>query len=477
MAAAAKTVAKVAAKSAVKKAGGKAAKYLGVVGRKDMSTADPDDLVIVDTPGHPLYQPARNIKPLEEWMVLSIMANGVIQAIKVVRGPMVKGRWTLEVVYGRQRVRHAREANKRLRAAGLPTIMIEVIIIDRSPEQLRMMVEIENTHRTDYTPYELATTAAESLARGASEEAVCNRSFKGDKVLMRRHLDLLRCCPEVQRAVIDGDLNFKAIDSLVKLSLEEQAAEVSKLQAAGLSGPREVRARLIEDHPDMAPANPADEEGEDGEGEEEAPKVKPVRARNAAEIAARLAEMNPFGIDAWAAKHEIEIHGETAMERLKSALIQSIPVQYRSEVESLLISEIRTARIEELKWALRDDDALVTATEHDLGGWAKPRDTKAERAAESAAKKEAEKAEKAAAKERAKADKAAEREAAKQQAKADKIAARAAAKQAAKDAKEAEKARVQAEKEAAAAKRAPTVAPKVPARKGAQGRGKGRGRK
>ena len=282
MAAAAKTVAKVAAKSAVKKAGGKAAKYLGVVGRKDMSTADPDDLVIVDTPGHPLYQPARNIKPLEEWMVLSIMANGVIQAIKVVRGPMVKGRWTLEVVYGRQRVRHAREANKRLRAAGLPTIMIEVIIIDRSPEQLRMMVEIENTHRTDYTPYELATTAAESLARGASEEAVCNRSFKGDKVLMRRHLDILRCCPEVQRAVIDGDLNFKAIDSLVKLSLEEQAAEVSKLQAAGLSGPREVRARLIEDHPDMAPANPADEEGEDGEGEEEAPKVKPATVESLA---------------------------------------------------------------------------------------------------------------------------------------------------------------------------------------------------
>lgn len=478
MAAAAKTVAKVAAKSAVKKAGGKAAKYLGVVGRKDMSTADPDDLVIVDTPGHPLYQPARNIKPLEEWMVLSIMANGVIQAIKVVRGPMVKGRWTLEVVYGRQRVRHAREANKRLRAAGLPTIMIEVIIIDRSPEQLRMMVEIENTHRTDYTPYELATTAAESLARGASEEAVCNRSFKGDKVLMRRHLDLLRCCPEVQRAVIDGDLNFKAIDSLVKLSLEEQAAEVSKLQAAGLSGPREVRARLIEDHPDMAPANPADEEGEDGEGEEEAPKVKPVRARNAAEIAARLAEMNPFGIDAWAAKHEIEIHGETAMERLKSALIQSIPVQYRSEVESLLISEIRTARIEELKWALRDDDALVTATEHDLGGWVKPKDTKEEKTAERAAKREAEKAEKASA-----------RQAVKEQAKADKITAREAEKQAAKDAKAAEKAAAQAAKEAAAKKTSKRggkakpppkqitldeVAPKVPNRGGAGRKARGK---
>lgn len=473
MAAAAKTV----AKAAKRKASGKAAKYRGVVSRKDISVADPDLLVIVDTPGHPLYQPARNQKPLDEAMIRSIMQDGVLSPIKVVRGPQVRGRWTLEVVYGRQRVRNAREANRRLVAEGRPPIMIEIVIIDASPEQLRRMMEVENTHRTDYTPYELATTASESLNRGVSEESVCYTSFKGDKASMRRHLALLRCHPDVQRALIEGTINFKAIDSLVKLSLEEQATELAKLQAEGLSGPREVRARLIEDHPDMAPANPADEEGEDGEGEEEAPKVKPVRARNAAEIAARLAEMNPFGIDAWAAKHEIEIHGETAMERLKSALIQSIPVQYRSEVESLLISEIRTARIEELKWALRDDDALVTATEHDLGGWAKPRDTKAERAAESAAKKEAEKAEKAAAKERAKADKAAEREAAKQQAKADKIAARAAAKQAAKDAKEAEKARVQAEKEAAAAKRAPTVAPKVPARKGAQGRGKGRGRK
>lgn len=476
MAAAAKTV----AKAAKKKASGKAAKYRGVVSRKDISVADPDLLVIVDTPGHPLYQPARNQKPLDEAMIRSIMQDGVLSPIKVVRGPQVKGQWTLEVVYGRQRVRNAREANRRLVLEGRPPVMIEIVIIDASPEQLRRMMEVENTHRTDYTPYELATTASESLNRGISEESVCYTSFKGDKASMRRHLALLRCHPDVQRALIEGAINFKAIDSLVKLSLDEQAAEVSKLQAAGLSGPREVRARLIEDHPDMAPANPAaTEEGDDGEGEDEAPKAKPIRARNAAEIAARLAEINPFGIDAWAAKHEIEIHGETAMERLKSALVQSIPVQYRSEVESLLISEIRTARIEELKWALRDDDALVTATEHDIGGWVKPQDTKAEKAAERAAKKEAEKAERSAAK---KADK--------EQAKADKIAAREAAKQEAKDAKEAEKARAQSEKEAAAAKRAAkkqskasaakqvtieaAVAPKIPARKGAQGRGRGR---
>ena len=68
MAAAAKTV----AKAAKRKASGKAAKYRGVVSRKDISVADPDLLVIVDTPGHPLYQPARNQQPLDEAMIRSI---------------------------------------------------------------------------------------------------------------------------------------------------------------------------------------------------------------------------------------------------------------------------------------------------------------------------------------------------------------------------------------------------------------------
>lgn len=449
MAAAAKTV----AKAAKRKASGKAAKYRGVVSRKDISVADPDLLVIVDTPGHPLYQPARNQKPLDEAMIRSIMQDGVLSPIKVVRGPQVRGQWTLEVVYGRQRVRNAREANRRLVAEGRPPIMIEIVIIDASPEQLRRMMEVENTHRTDYTPYELATTASESLNRGVSEESVCYTSFKGDKASMRRHLALLRCHPDVQRALIEGTINFKAIDSLVKLSLEEQATELAKLQAEGLSGPREVRARLIEDHPDMSPANPADEEGDDGEGEEVAPKAKPIRARNAGEMAARL----------------------EALESLPE------PNEDDEGADAELVWAIRSARIEELRWALRDDDALATVSKNDRGGWEKPRDTKAEKAAESAAKKEADKAEKAAAKERAKADKAAERQAAKQQAKADKLAAREAAKQEAKDAKEAEKLRVRAEKEASAAKRAAkieaAIAPKVNTRQGAQGRGRGRGRK
>lgn len=439
------TAAKTVAKAAKKKASGKAAKYRGVVSRKDISVADPDFLVIVDTPGHPLYQPARNQKPLDEAMIRSIMQDGVLSPIKVVRGPQVKGQWTLEVVYGRQRVRNAREANRRLVLEGRPPVMIEIVIIDAGPDQLRRMMEVENTHRTDYTPYELATTASESLNRGISEESVCYTSFKGDKASMRRHLALLRCHPDVQRALIEGAINFKAIDSLVKLPFDEQATEVAKLKAEGLSGPREVRARLIEDHPDMSStANPANE-GEGEIEEEDAPKTKPIRARNAGEMAARL------------------------------AALEALPKPYEDdEGAAELISAIRSARIEELKWALRDDDALATASEEDLGGWVSSAEEKAAKADEAAAKKEADKLAKAAA-----------REEAKVKAKADKEAAREAARQAARDEAAAEAAKAQAKKDAAATKRASKASarrqlgldeafPKVHSRGGTGRKGRGK---
>lgn len=419
------------AATAVRKPSGKAAKYHGVVGRKDMVSADPDDLVIVDTPGHPLYQPARNTKPLDESMIQSLMGVGLIQPLKAIRGPMVKGRWKLLIVYGRQRVRNAREANRRLRADGLQPLLLEVVIIDRTADQLRAMMEEENTQRTYYTPYELATTAAESLARGHSEAVVLNRSFKGDKVSMRRHLDLLRCAEEVQRAIVGGVLNFKTIDDLVKLSHADQVAEVTKLQAAGLTGPRQVRASLITDHPDLAAAgndgaDAAEKGGDRGEEPKTRTKSTAPKARNAQEIADRLA-----------------------------ALEQLPPMTDESEE---LAWAIRVARVEELKWALRDDEALATASADDLGGWVSS-------AEEAAAKKEADKAAKQEAREKASAEKAAERlaahdkrtaelAAAKVKAKADKEAAREAARQAARDEAAAEAAKVQAKKDAAATKRA-----------------------
>ena len=445
----------------------------GSEGRKDLHLYDPNKLLIVTDPANVLCQEIRNKTPTPKWLVNSILRNGVTTPIKCRRGAKVDGEFQMESVGGRQRVKAAREANKILVKQGKDPVTVKVESVVGDDAYMLFLMQSENSERVEMSALEKAETAAMAINRGTPEQKVITDSFRGSRADFDRHMALLNCHADVIAAVEDGRVSIKAIDTFTSLPRDKQQAVLNHMEAEGKTGPREAKD-IAATHEDTLQNNGT---GRPGTEPKTRTKNEGPKLRKADEFVARLAEISPFGIDAWAVKHAIEIHGETAMERLKSALVQSIPVQYRSEVESLLIAEIRTARIEELKWALRDDDALVTATEHDLGGWVKPQDTKAERAAERTAKKEAEKAEKAAAK-----------QAAKEQAKADKIAAREAAKQEAK-------ARVQAEKEAAAAKRAakkqskasaakqvtiaavaPAVAPKVPARKGA-GRGKGRGRK
>src|SRR3954471_14130892 len=86
--------------------------------RSVLFTVDPDtDLQVpgIDFecgPEDPLYNP-RNQDPVDEMLVESIMRNGVLEPIGT-----VKRERGIVVHFGNQRTRAAREANKRLRAAG-----------------------------------------------------------------------------------------------------------------------------------------------------------------------------------------------------------------------------------------------------------------------------------------------------------------------------------------------------------------------
>lgn len=446
----------------------------GSEGRKDLHLYDPNKLLIVTDPANVLCQEIRNKTPTPKWLVSSILRNGVTTPIKCRRGAKVDGEFQMEIVVGRQRVKAAREANKILVKQGKDPVTVKVESVVGDDAYMLFLMQSENSERVEMSALEKAETAAMAINRGTPEQKVITDSFRGSRADYDRHMALLNCHADVIAAVEDGRVSIKAIDTFTSLPRDKQQAVLNHMEAEGKTGPREAKD-IAATHEDTLQNNGT---GRPGAKPKTRTKNEGPKLRKVDEFVTRLAEISPFGIDAWAAKHEIEIHGETAMERLKSALVQSIPVQYRSEVESLLISEIRTARIEELKWALRDDDALVTATEHDLGGWVKPKDTKEEKTAERAAKREAEKAEKASA-----------RQAVKEQAKADKITAREAEKQAAKDAKAAEKAAAQAAKEAAAKKTSKRggkakpppkqitldeVAPKVPNRGGAGRKARGK---
>lgn len=434
----------------------------GSEGRKDLHLYDPNKLVIVTDPANVLCQEIRNKTPTPKWLVNSILRNaawgGVTTPIKCRRGAKVDGEFQMEVVVGRQRVKAARKANEILVKQGRDPIKIKVESVVGDDAHMLFLMQSENSERVEMTALERAETAAMAISRGTPEQKVITDSFRGSKADYERHMALLNCHADVIAAVEDGRLSVKAIDTYTALSREKQQAVLAKMEAEGKTGPRVARD-IAATHEETLQNNGT---GRPGAEPKTRTKNEGPKLRKVAEFVARLSEVEPFGLDEWAAKNNVELYGETAVERLQSALVQSLPVQYRSEVETLLISVLRTARIEELKWALRDDDALVTATDHDRGGWEKPRDNRVEKAAERAAKKEAEKAEKAAAK-----------QAAKEQAKADKLAAREAAKQAAKDAKEAEKARAQKVSAKQVAIEA-AIAPKVNARQGAQGRGRGR---
>lgn len=431
---------------------GSMATIAGAEGRKDLHQFDPNRLVIVTDPGNVLCQEVRNRTPTPEWLVLSIMSLGVTTPIQVRRGPKVDGEFTYEVVVGRQRVKAAREANKRLIKAHKPPVFVKVEVVQGTDEDMLALMRSENV-RVDMTPLERAETAKISISRGVSEIKVINDSFRGSKAEYERHMALLACHPGVIAAIEDGRLALKAVDTFTELTRGDQEALLERMVAEGKTGPRE--ARTIAATAEETLANNGT--GRPGEGPKTRTKSTAPKARNAQEIADRL-----------------------------SALEQLPPMTDESEE---LAWAIRVARVEELKWALRDDEALATASADDLGGWVSSAEEKAAKADEAAAKKEADKAAKQEAREKASAEKAAERLAAHDkrtaEAKADKDAAREAARQAARDEAAAEATKVQAKKDAAAVKRASKASakrqlgldeafPKVHSRGGTGRKGRGK---
>lgn len=436
----------------------------GAESRGDLHRFDPNRLVIVTDTGNVLCQEVRNRTPTPEWLVCSIMALGVTTPIQVRRGPKIDGEFTYEVVVGRQRVKAAREANKRLVKAGREPVLIKVEVVQGTDEDMLALIRSENV-RVDMSPLERAETAQLSVSRGVSVTKVINDSFRGSKADYERHMALLACHPSVVAAIEDGRLAVKVVDTFTELTRDDQEVLLERMVSEGKTGPREAR-NIAATAEETLENNGTGRPGEEPRRRDSSP-PKP-KLRKAEEIAARLAkmEMDPLSLDEWAEKNNVDLDGDAQHAtgpdldaRLERALTQSVPVQYRSEVETLMISVIRTVRIEEMKWALRDDAALETATQNDLGGWEKPKDAK-EEASERAARREAEKAEKVYAKEKAKSDKIAVRE----KAKADKIAEKAAV-QSAK-----EKAKSRAANDARQIPIEAAIAPEVPAQKGRKGK-------
>lgn len=196
-----------------------------------LKTMAPEDVVVVgvDTDadvGHPLYDERIKL-PLEEELVLSIMHFGVKVPIKVRRNGEA-----YEAVDGRRRVLHAREANRRLKAARQELVRLRAEV-ERGPDvALLGTAMLSNEFRRQDPPVLLATKIQRALDRGMSKREVGLRIGRTPAAIDRL-LQLLELHPKVQAAVERGKLSPSAAERLASLAREDQVLALEELAVAG----------------------------------------------------------------------------------------------------------------------------------------------------------------------------------------------------------------------------------------------------
>lgn len=214
----------------------------GAEGKSNALFFDPEKLVLVTDPKHPLYDKRVHL-PVREKMVLNIMHQGVLQAILITKDPESG---EVQVVAGRQRVKAAREANRRLREKGCEPVLVPAMVRsakadDRAATMAGVMVS-ENEIREDDTPLGRAEKMAQLRGYGRSEDSLAVL-FGCTPQTVRNTLALLECPQVVREAVESGKVNVGHALALSKLDPAEQREKVKALINAGETTKGHAKAR------------------------------------------------------------------------------------------------------------------------------------------------------------------------------------------------------------------------------------------
>jgi ParB family chromosome partitioning protein len=172
---------------------------------------DPEKLELPDE-HHDLYDP-RQAAPLDEALVLNVMAFGVLEPV-VVR---LDDGGQATVVDGRRRVQAAREANKRLAAQGRDPIQVQCVRY-RGSDATGAMIAC-NEMRLDDSPLARARKCERYLATGRSEEQAA-LAFGVGVPCVRSWLALLDAPKCVRDAVDAGKLSASAAKHMIGMSAE-----------------------------------------------------------------------------------------------------------------------------------------------------------------------------------------------------------------------------------------------------------------
>lgn len=203
---------------------------------------DPEKLHLVIDKMSPLYDERVHL-PVSEKMVRSIMHAGVVQPISVVKNPETGD---IDVVVGRQRVKAAREANKRLVEQGRDPIEVPGYTRKwlEGGAKLADVVVIENEIREADTPTGRAAKMAAIRERSGRDDAYLAILFGCSESVVRSTMALLDLTSDAQKAVDSGAIGLGHAAKLAKLKPQEQRVKVAELVKAGDGAtPREKVAK------------------------------------------------------------------------------------------------------------------------------------------------------------------------------------------------------------------------------------------
>lgn len=176
--------------------------------------------------------PYRNALPIDPAMVLSVMALGVLEPIIVRKRPD----GVLEVIAGRQRTRHAREANRRLLAEGEHPITVLVNIKGGrfSPEMAFIVDTTLNEHRVNDPPSVKVRKAAKMAAQGIAVLSIAT-AYRVEPQMVERWLQASRASMPVAIALDAGKIT---IATAADLSLHDELAQIDALEKLALIAPQ-----------------------------------------------------------------------------------------------------------------------------------------------------------------------------------------------------------------------------------------------
>lgn len=219
--------------------------------RANMFMFDPANLTIVgldttDGPEHPLYDERINL-PLDEAMVKNVMALGILEPVGV-----RKNGDKVEVVFGRQRVRWAREANARFAKDGRQAMNVPVVVRRGDDSEHLGVLISENEVRQDDGPLQKARKAQKYTALGkTNDEAATAFGVTGQCV--RNWLALIDLDGAVQKAVENGTISASAASKFAGLDREAQKRALAELEAqpkpTGKKAAKAAKANTNDDVP------------------------------------------------------------------------------------------------------------------------------------------------------------------------------------------------------------------------------------